>query len=441
MTQKLLERAPSAVSDYPSLEGCCGLFDLCSDNDLMTLSFEGTSKFLDWIGWERTTVCLIKKNFITWVRPEAYSGARSSGYVTDPCGESKGVDWGKCDFTLENFGNLRRHGPVRNATQAGLRMCEAQPRYRLDGTVIDSDAEYDMRLATEGIIQDLKLDVVSGSALTTGSFDGLERLVKTGYTDSLGHNCDMMDATVINWNSNTFAGGNGITWNGAEVANNWKFVDVLIALVRHVRDRIAMSPALAAQPMRVGDIILVAPSATLRCLLDAYTCWSVCPGQQYNEANLNTYEARAFRLQLDGGMFGDGKITVDGFEIPLCSYEWGLQKSATVADMYLLTGHVGNIRLIQGQYQDLRPSATAYPEAEFKYTDGGRMLTWLDRQKTCVQREVEFHPRLLIWAPWAQARIQNISCAGVAPVMSPNPWSTMYPETSFITPVCVENAS
>lgn len=427
------------LGSAPSLEGCSGLFDMCSDQDLMSLSFEGTSKFLDWIGWERTNVCLIKKNFVTWVRPESDEGSRSSGYVTDACGESKGVDWGMCDFTLEDFGKLRRHGPVRDATKSGMRMCEMQPRYRLDGTPIDNDAEYDMRLATEGILQDLKRDIVSGSALTTGSFNGLEALVKTGYTDSAGHNCDMMDSIVIDWNDNSFTGGSGVTWNGVSVAATFSMVDVLIAVVRRIRDRIALAPALAAQPMGVGDMIIVAPTATLRCLLDAYTCWSVCSGAQYNEVAIQSYEARTFRQQLNGGLFGDGRIFIDGFEIPLVAYDWGLQKSSSTADMYVLTGRVGNVKLISGQYQDLSGANANYPEASFAYTDGGRMLTWVNMDQTCVQREVEFHPRLLMWAPWAQARIQDITCSGPGPAMSPDPWDSNFPETSFLVPSAVEN--
>lgn len=441
MGKIIRDRAISAVDDYPSLEGCCGLFDMCSDQDLMSLSFEGSNKFLDWIGWERTNVCLIKKNFVTWVRPEAdVYGTRSTGYITDACGASNGVDWGACDFTLEDFGLLRRHGPVRKATDSGLRMCEMQPRYRLDGTPITNDAEYDMRLAVEGILQDLKLDLVSGSFLVTGSFDGLEALVKTGYTSSAGHLCTSMDSIVVNWNSNDFDGGNGITWNGAAVANTYGMIDVLMAVVRTIRDRIAMAPALASQPMGVGDMVIVAPTFLLRCLLDAYTCWSVCPGTEASPAVLLTYEARTFRQQLNAGMFGAGRIYVDGYEIPLIPYEWGLIKGTNIGDMYVLTGRIGNVKLISGQYQDLSGTVASYPEAGYSYTDGGRMLTWVNREQTCVQREVEFHPRLLMWAPWAQARFQMVSCAGPGPVLSANPWSSFFPESSFIAPSCVENA-
>jgi hypothetical protein len=442
MEPKMIARRDlSAVSDYPSLEGCCGLFDMCTDQDLLSLSFEGTSPFLDWLGWERTNICLIKKSFITWTRPEAAEGGgRSSGYNSDPCGASTGVDWGGCDFTLENFGALRRHGPVRKVTDVGLRMCEQQPRYRLDGSPIDSDMEYDMRVATEGIIQDLKLDVITGTNLTTGSFDGLERLIKTGYTDSSGKNCDMMDSIIVDWNSNDFDGGNGVTWNGAAVANTYNMVDILLAIFQTIRDRIAMSPTLSAQPMGVGDMIIMAPRATLRCLLNAFTCWSVCPGATNSPTVLLTYEARNFRLQLNGGLFGDGKIFLDGFEIPLCAYDWGVRKGANLTDMYFLTGRIGNIRTISGQYQDLSQVAGEYAGTSYSYTDGGRMLTWVNATQTCVQREIEFHPRLLMWAPWAQARIQNVTCAQPGPVISHDPWSSYYPEGSFNIPACVENA-
>jgi hypothetical protein len=316
---------------------------------------EGTNKFMDWIGWEKTDVCIIKKNFVTWTRPEANeSGTRSSGHITDPCGDSTGVDWGMCDFTLEDFGRLRRHGPVRDATKNRVRMCEMQPRYRLDGTPIDSDVEYDMRLATEGIVQDLKQDLITGSFLTAGSFDGLESLIKTGYTDSKGNYCRSMDSVVIDLAGNDFSGGNNITWNGAAVGDSYSFVDVLIAAFRRVMDRINMAPALSSQSMGVGDMVFVAPTATLRCLLDSYTCWSVCPGG-LPFVVLQSYEARTFRQQLSGGMFNFGKIIIDGFEIPLVSYDWGLRKSSTLTDAYLLTGRIGNVKTISGRDRENDP--------------------------------------------------------------------------------------
>jgi hypothetical protein len=426
------------LSTLATIYGCCGLFDLCSDQDLLSLSFEGSNQFIDWIGWEKTNVCVIKKNFITWTRPEENAQhTRSVGYLSNPCGDSNGVDWGGCDFTLEDFALLRRHGPERNATRASMKLCEAQPRYRLDGTPITNDVEFDMRLAGEGLIQDLKLMLIDGNATTTGQFDGLERLVKTGYTNSKGYHCHSMDSIVIDWNSNDYAGGNGITWNGAAVGNTYSFIDVLMAVVRNIKKRISLAPALAAQALREGDMIFVAPSHILNALLDSFTCWSVCPGQTNIQVAIQSYEARRFREGLMGGMFGAGTITIDGFKIPLCPYDWNLYNTSTgESDAYLLTGQIGNVKLISGQYLDLSTTPTNYPEAMYSYTDGGKFLTWLERTKTCVYRETEIQPRLLAWAPWAQARFEDIDIESIGPVIGPDPWASTFPETSFSSAVC-----
>lgn len=438
MKHATVKREDLAVSQLATIYGCCGYFDMCADADLMSLSMEGTQPFLDWIGWERTNVCNIKKNFITWVRPEpTITGHRSVGYVADPCGPSNGASWGDCDFSLEDFALLRRHGPVRNATRNDVKYCEAQPRYRLDGTPITSDAEYDMRVTLEAMTQDLKRMLVDGNATIQGNFDGLQRLVKTGYESSKGVRCEIMDSIVIDWNGNDLDGGNGVTWNGAAVANTYDFIDVLLAVVRRIMDRIQMAPQLAAESMNVGDIVILAPTHLIRCLLDAYTCWSVCPGQQYREANLNTYEARTFRNGLNGGMFKAGKIYLDNFEIPLIAYSWGLINGPTLSDLYVLTGRVGSVKTISGQYNDLMSVPSGYPEAQYSVTDGGRLLTWLERDKTCVYRELEMQPRLLMWAPWAQARFQDVRCATPGGPLSPDPWDTsFFPESSFDTPIC-----
>jgi hypothetical protein len=312
-----------------------------------------------------------------------------------------------------------------------------QPRYRLDGTPITSDAEFDMRLVLEAVTQDVKRMVISGNATVAGQFDGLQRLVKTGYTNTKGQSCSIMDSIVVDMNGNDLDGGAGMTWNGAPVAATFDFIDILLAVVRRIVDRIAMAPQLAAQTMKVGDIIIVAPSHLNRCLLDAYTCWSVCPGVQYREANLNTYEARTFRNNLNGGMFGNGRIFLDQLEIPLVNYEWGLVNGPTLSDMYVLTGSIGSVKTISAQYNDLVNVPVDYPEAQYRTTDGGRLLTWLERDKTCVYREVEFQPRLLMWAPWAQARIMDVRCVGPVGPLSPDPWeSSFFPETSFDPAFC-----
>lgn len=413
--------------------GCTGLFDLCGQADLMSLSFQGRSPFMDWIGWEATDVCILQQYFVNWVRP-AYSGGNpTAGYLADPCADPAEAEWGFCDFIINDFARLRRASPVRDITRVGLRKCDVQPRYRLDGTPITNDLEFDMRIASEVLIQDLLRMVVTGNAATPGQFSGLQTLVKTGYTDSQGRPCEAMDSIVIDWNDNDMDGGSGITWNGAAVATTYNFIDVLKAVIRQIKQLISWSPTLATQNLQVGDIVFAAPARLIQCVLDAYTCWSVCPGVEFREANLNTFDARAFRDQLNGGMFGAGRIFIDGLEIPMMPYDWGLIKGPNHFDAYVLTRGVGNERLLRGQYNNMarvqRDAAGLATEVDYMATDGGRLLTWSNSDHTCIQQIVEMQPRLVMNGPWAQARIQDIHCTQPGPMYSPDPTETSFSRT------------
>ena len=323
---------------------------------------------------------------------------------------------------MTDFARLRRESPTRDITKIGLRYCDIQPRYRLDGSQITNQREYDMRLATEVLIQDLKQMVVTGNSTTPGQFNGLQQLIKTGYTDSDGSLCPMMDSIIIDMNDNGMSGGEGVTWNGAAVASTYGYIDLLQAAFRRIRHRIRMAPALAAQRLAAGDIVLVIPEDFAGCVLDSFTCWSVCD----SNISLDSLEARRFRDSLNGGLYGAGQITLDGFTIPIMPYDWGLIKSGQTFDSYLLTGSVGNMKTIQGQFNDLAVAQAARSD-KFAATDGGRLLNWAEDRHTCEVQVVEMQPRLLMWAPWAQARITDTVCSVPGGVISADPWNSYFP--------------
>lgn len=440
MDQRNVQRAELTLGDAASLYACCGLFDLCTDPNLMQLNVEGnrlmgaslagSSKFLDWLTWRTTLECEIRKAFITTVRPENCS----EGYVCDPCSDPNGIEWGVCEFLLRDFARLRRQGPTRDVTTNRMIKCAAQPRYRLDGTIITNERELDAVMATEVVVQDLKRMIIDGNASTIGQFNGLQQLIKTNYTDPSGRSCSSMDSLILNWNGNTLDGGAGITWNGRAVGATYSFVDVLLAVFRHILQDIQMAPTLAAQAPRVGDFVLAMPTFLTRCLLDAYTCWSVCPS-----ATLwNNPEARQFREQLNGGMFGAGRIYLDGWEIPLIGYDWGLINGPTTGDIYLLTGSVGNVRVLEGQMLDMSTVPSDFPAGNYMGTDNGKLLHWQQFDHTCYKHVVEMRPRLLCWAPWAQARFEDVVCATPGLPKSPDPCSSYFPETSFSAAACAE---
>lgn len=421
------------LSTAARIYGSTPLFNLEADDALMSLSFAGQNQLLDWINWTPTNEYKLQKYFIDYVRAaDDGSGEPTVGYITDPCADGNGVEWGKTDFVLTDFARLRRISPVRDATKIGMKYAAVQPRYRLDGEVISNDYEYEVRITTEVLMQDLRRMLVVGNKTTSGMFDGLERLIKTGYTDSNGAHASSMDSVVIDWNGNTMAGGAGVTWNGVGVGSGYNFVSVLLSAFRRVMDRIRMSPSLSAAPIQVGDIVFAAPTHINRALLDQYTGWSVAPGVAYNEVNLNTYEARTFRNNLNGGMFGAGRIFLDGFEIPLINYDWGLIKGPTRGDAYLLTGRAGGIKILEGQFLDMKAVPPVYPGRNFRVQDNGLLLSWEVFDNTCVRYNVEMQPRLYCMAPWAQVRFMDIKATQPGGVLSPDPWETsFYPESSF----------
>lgn len=427
-----VQRLTVATSPAP-IYGCTGLFDLCGDADLMSLSFAGQEPFLDWIGWEGTDICEIKRNYIAWQRP-AYSGGNpTAGYIADPCGDANSIDWGTCDFVLTDFARLRRKTPARDLTKLGVRQCITSPRYRLDGAPINDDDEWDMRVVMEVQLGDLKRMIVNGNIATPGQFSGLEVLVQDDYHSSNGQRCASLDSNVIDWNANDMDGGAGITWNGVAQSATAGFVDFLIAAIRLNLQRIKWSGSLSSQNLEVGDIAFVAPSRLIQCVLDAYTCWRVCPGQQYNETNLASLEARDFRNTLNGGLYSAGRIFVDGYEIPMLAYDWGLLKSDTLNDAYLLTRKVGGVRTFSGQYNDLRVGQQKLTGA-YDATDGGRVLTWLETDGTCLQRFVETQPRLLMPAPYLQTRFSDVRCRSIGPNLGPDATvDSFFVEDSYIS--------
>jgi len=433
---EMRQRQTLSIESSPGTPyGCCGLFDLCSNEDILSLTLQGADPLLDWLGWTPSTVCEMRRNFITWQGPEGIAeGSPSPGYLADPCADPYSYEYGGCDWTVYDFGRLRRRGPVREANKP-LRYCDNEPRWRLDGRRVTSEAEWDALFAAEALLQDIRRYTVTGNAGTAGLYDGFQQLIVDDYTDSGGRRCARMDSHVVDWNNNPMTGGAGITYNGIAVVGNPDIVDMLLDVFRRIRQLIKWTPRLN-RPLRVGDVILVMPTFMTRCLLDFYTCWSVCDGSQYNEVNKDSYQARQFRQGLMGGMFDYGKIYLDGFEIPLLGWDWdGMISGPTTGDMYMLTRGLGNVRTLYYEYLDMRTSETI--GGKLQPMESGRFLKWMEGDHTCYEQLLEIKPRMIAWAPWTLSRFQDVVCQTPTPPMSPDPTQTSYfPETSFSIAEC-----
>ena len=410
--------------------GCCDFFDRCGDGDMMSLHYAGRLPLLDWMGFNVSDECYKVMEFISYVRPEYDEGTPSGGYISSPCDDPNSIEYGSCKITVEDFGRYGRLGPIRDIMKP-KKYCLTDPVWRLDGTRVGSEKEWDMRFLMDQIIADVSKHLITGNATTGGQFDGLERWVKTGYS------CSIIDSIVIDWNGNPMSGGNGITWNGNAVANTYNFVDVLLAGFRRIKQRITWNLRLATQTVNVGDMIIMLPNSMIDCLLDHYTCWSVCDGSQYNEVALQSYEARQFRNGLLGGMFGNGQITLDGQIIPILGYDWDLIKGPKTGDIYFLTGALGNFRVWDGEHINANVAVAEHGGQGYFSSDGGRVLWREDTDNECFTVKGWIHPRLFCRAPWMQIRFQDVQCDTPGGFISPDPTETsFFPLSSFSAAEC-----
>lgn len=432
MNQTPIKQRTMSVGNQASPFGCCSFFDRCGDGDLLSLYFSGQLPLLDWMGFNVSQKCYRTVEFMSWLRPENIGGTPTAGYLADPCANPHGVEYGSCKLTVEDFGRIGRVGPTRDLMKP-KKYCKTDPLWRLDGTPVTTEIEWDQKYVGDQVLADISKLLITGNAATGGQFDGLERWVRTGY------DCNMLDSIVIDWNGNPMTGGAGITWNGAAVPATFNFVDILLAAYRKIKQRIKWAPRLRVQPISMGDMIIVAPTQMLQCLMDHYTCWSVCDGSQYNEVALQAYEARQFRNGLLGGMFGDGQITLDGQIIPLLGYDWELIKSPTLGDMYFLTGAVGAFRVWEGEHiaaSNAIAELGAAGNNPYFTSDGERMLWRVDTENECRTLKGWLHPRLFCKAPFLQTRFQDVRCQTPGGWLSPDPDTSWFPETSFSQAQC-----
>ncbi len=417
--------------------GCCNYFDACADA-IFALSMQGRLGLLDWFGFHPTQDCYRSVEFINYIRPEQSGGSCTPGYIDNPCSDPYGIEIGACKLTVEDFGLVGRAGPTRSVNQP-KNYCKTRPRYRLDGSVVDNEIEWDMLFTMETLLGDVRRLIVTGNSAVPGQFDGLQQWVATGY------DCEMLDAIVIDWAQNGMGGGAGITWNGVPQTIGFNFVDALLAVHRHIMDRISWAPAFAGSIGRPQDVdmVIIGPSFLIRCLLDEYACWSVCPGAQYEEVVKAAKEIREFRQTLNGGRFGAGRIALDGHDIDCAYYDWGLINSQNTGDMYLLTGQINGVRIWEGEFLDANEILSQFgstlgvsPDNLFS-VDGGRVLGGTEWENLCYRIKLWQMLRLFCLAPWMQARFMDVACAHFGPTISPDACDTcFYPETCFTPAEC-----
>jgi hypothetical protein len=403
------------------------------------------SPLLDFIGLEPSAVDKLQVSAITYQSVEGTAaGTATIPWQLDACAARMETEWGGCTLTFNGFGRLSLQTISRDFTRAHIKQCEISPFYLWNGQRVDNELQWDMATASSALVNSLhKALVVGNRGSSLAQFEGLQRLIKTGYVDSeTGEACTSMDSIVINYNSNIACPADasppsGVTWNGVAMTGVTSLMQVIERVVRHIAHRINMSNLGGVQE---GNMIILCPGSWIDELLDCYTCMKYCAG---NTEGLKSTEARAFRDSLMDGGFGQGLIRIGGMLIPILGYDHEMiNAGGTLADIYILTNTIGNQPLMRMQYNDMRraianlQSAGGSPVANMVATDNGKLLiTPQNLTGTCTNWILEMQPRLVIRAPWAQCRITNVARSNYGPVISADPTHPYYVEQNLVAHV------
>lgn len=393
-----------------------GLFSLCGDNDVISLLVRDEA-LIRWLNWRPNNEVLRPVKMLTWVGPEGTSESDvTAGWLGDDCDVPNSVEWGKCEINFSK-GLMGRCGQDISALQLGKKYCEQEPTYRIDGSVVDNDAEWQAALAAMVLRDDVSELLITGNSATAGQFDGLEQIITDGYVDfRTSQVCPQVDSIIYDWNN---AGVSGISSLIAEI---------VARIRRRARGVGGVNPA---------DMVIMLPSFLRDCLVDEYACDQPCgTGSAGNPITVVAFDARDNRDQyLVGGQFGDGFIPVNGTPISFLVNDWIPFASGPgpnyCSDIYILTRQVGPRQVIFGEFQDLNVSAAELNKqfgGGYRITDGGKFLVYARALETCFNTCILTKPGLIISAPWAQARITNVCCGGdnALPPLSPNPDSSYF---------------
>ncbi len=376
------------------------LFGLCGTNDVISALVNDES-FLRWLNWRRNNLYQITVKVLSWEGPEgAHDGSPSVGYMTNACEPPNSVEWGRCNICFYK-GLYGRCGQDIATVELDEKYCESEPILRIDGTLVNNNAEWQAALAAQILRDDLSQDLVIGNhGASTAMFSGLENIIKTGYVDcETGDRCTHVDSIVVDWGSNGVAG--------------------IAALIQEILARLRLR-AKSAGGFTDADVAIMVRTEMRDCIVNEFAC----EGPDCSDYAMPTIKIDVARDTRDrylaGGANGDGYISVAGHVVSFLVNDWlpvescvGGGAGSYVSDIYILVRRVGAREVLYGVYHDMTsPVATANSYgADFQATDGGRFLVYSNFDETCFKTCVMVKPALICEAPWVQARIQNVCCS------------------------------
>lgn len=409
-----------------TLYGCTGLFSLCGPDEVIGLSMMD-DKLVEWMGWRENSVCEQFIKFLTYMDMAGTAAGAALTTAGRACDDPNTVEKGTFEFFLGDKGLLRVSGEPIELTKIGERKCDKQPTYTLpipgapNGVRIDNDLDFEAIVAAQALKHDLSRMVMRGNHSTVGQFDGLEQLINTGYVDvRTGSTNSGIDSLIVPWASDNLDGS---------VNGKGSIINQVIAIVRRLRMRIEMAGGGA---VAAGDMVLVMPHWLRDCFLDAFACFGLCVPSAYNELFRDNLAVREFRDRFNGGLYGDGFITVDGVVVPIIAHNWmayGQSSTKFTSDIYILTRRLGARPILYGQYHPMAQAvdvARQFGMDHYRLMQGGRFIQWAKSDNLCMNTSLAIKPNIYLSAPWAQARITNVGCTPLLAPISEDPQSSYF---------------
>jgi len=255
----------------------------------------------------------------------------------------------------------------------------------------------------------LEQQLIYGNRASANEMDGLQRLVKTGYTDCrTGGACPNVDSIVVDWQHDGFNG----TCNG-----HGNIIGKLTDIFRRFK--------LRAKPRRLNpnDMVIMLPTFMRDALVNYWAQF----GSFLVTGTIQIDATEIFRRReqfITGGQFGDGWVPIDGQPISFLVNDYlpmdqcieDCAAGGYSSDIYFLTRRLGNMDIAYGVYQDFSDTvgpalASRFGADRFQTTDGGMFLLYqMLRNEVCFNTCISMRPGLHIAAPFLQARVYDV-CA------------------------------
>ena len=412
-----------------------GMWGHCGPDDIISAYVDG-APFADWLNWKGELFERTFARILANVGPDMEDGVHTSGVLADECDTCESVKWGKCEIDTTKA-LLCRCGEEITTYNLNYGYCEEQPIFRVDGTPITNNAEWQAALAAQTLGMDIEQQLIYGNRVNANEADGLQRLVRTGYVDcrsSLA--CAQADSIVVDWQ---FDGMNGTCNGHGNIIN--KITDIL----RRFKLRAG------ARSLNTADVVIMLPSFMRDFLVDYWAAFGTFLVVGAIQVDATEVFRRRERF-ISGGANGDGWVPVNGQPIsflvndymPMDQCNQDCAAGGFVSDIYVLTRRMGNMEIIHGTYQNYADTigpalASRFGADQFRVSDGGKFLRYqMLRNEICFNTCVSMRPGLHISAPFMQARIHDICATAQFAPISKTPGHYYFPDQVHSEPVTTD---